>query len=175
MDYKVIRSNRKSVSIEITPKAEIIVRAPLFASDKTIASIIATKQKWIDEHLEKIRSTPPLPQLSREQINAYVSAAKTVLPEKVRYFATLMGVDPTGITITGANKRFGSCSGKDRICFSYHLMRYPDAAIDYVVVHELAHIVHKNHSKSFYALVEKYMPDYKEREKLLKIPPRVEN
>lgn len=47
-------------------------------------------------------------------------------------------------------------------------MRYPDEAIDYVIVHELAHIKHKNHSKAFYALIEKYLPDYKEREKLLK-------
>ena len=86
-----------------------------------------------------------------------------------------MGVCPTGITVTGAQKRFGSCSAKDRLCFSYHLMRYPEPAIDYVVVHELAHIFHKNHSKSFYAYVEKYMPDYKECEKLLKSPPSREN
>ena len=175
LDYNIIRSNRKSISIEITKEASVIVRAPLFATDKMIASLVAKKQAWIDEHLEIIRSKPPQPELSKEQVYAYISAAKTVLPEKVRYFAKLMGVTPTGITITSAKKRFGSCSGKDRICFSYHLMRYPEPAIDYVVVHELAHIVHKNHSKDFYALVEKYMPDYKQREKLLKEPPRVGN
>ena len=83
----------------------------------------------------------------------------------------LMKVVPTKITVTGARTRFGSCSGKNSICFSYHLMRYPDKAIDYVVVHELAHIKHKNHSKDFYSFVARFMPDYKEREKLLKAPP----
>lgn len=175
MDYKIIRSKRKSISIEISKDAEITVRAPLFATDKLIASVVLSKQSWIDKHLESIRSRPAEPELSKKQIDAYISAAKAILPEKVRYFAKIMEVTPTGITITSAKKRFGSCSGKDRICFSYHLMRYPEPAIDYVVVHELAHIVHKNHSKSFYALVEKYMPDYKQREKLLKEPPRVGN
>jgi len=172
LDYKIIRSKRKSVSIEITPNAQIIVRAPLFTTDRSIASLVERKQKWIDKHLERIRSKPIEAELTSEQINAYIAAAKAILPEKVQYFAKIMGVTPTGITVTGAKKRFGSCSYKDRLCFSYHLMRYPEPAIDYVVVHELAHIVHKNHSKDFYAYVEKYMPDYKERENLLKKPPR---
>ena len=170
MDYKVVRSNRKSVSIEITPKGEVIVRAPMRASDKYIEALVLKKQKWIYTHLEKVLSRPAEPELTSEQINAYVAAAKAILPEKVAHYAKIMGVCPTGITVTGAKKRFGSCSYKDRLCFSYHLMRYPEAAIDYVVVHELAHILHKDHSKNFYACVEKYMPDYKEREKLLKSP-----
>ena len=79
-----------------------------------------------------------------------------------------MGLQPTGVTVTGARKRFGSCSGKDRICFSWRLMLYPPEAIDYVVVHELAHIRHKNHSKAFYDLVASVLPDYREREALLR-------
>lgn len=171
MIYKTVRSKRKSVSIEITANAEVIVRAPLFATDQYIDALVIKKQKWIDKHLEQIKARPVAPSLTKEQIDAYISAAKTILPEKVAYFAGVMGVTPTGITVTGAEKRFGSCSGKNRLCFSYHLMRYPEQAIDYVVVHELAHILHKDHSKNFYACVEKYMPDYKEREKLLKAPP----
>ena len=79
-----------------------------------------------------------------------------------------MELKPAGIKITSAQKRFGSCSGKNSICYSWRLMLYPPEAIDYVVVHELAHIVHKNHSAKFYALVAKYLPDYKERENLLR-------
>ncbi len=168
MTYKTVRSKRKSFSIEITPSGEVIVRAPMHASDKLIDALVNKKEKWISEHLQKVLSRPAASELTGEQINAYITAAKTILPEKVQYYANIMGVCPTGITVTGAKKRFGSCSYKDRLCFSYHLMRYPEAAIDYVVVHELAHILHKDHSKNFYACVEKYMPDYKEREKLLK-------
>ena len=79
-----------------------------------------------------------------------------------------MGVRPTGIRITAARTRFGSCSAKNRLCFSWRLMDYPDAVIDYVVVHELAHIVHKNHGPRFWELVERYMPDYKRRRAMLR-------
>ena len=77
-----------------------------------------------------------------------------------------MGVEPTCIKINSAKKRYGSCSGKNSLNFSLYLMDKDERFIDYVVVHELAHIVHHNHSKEFYALIEKYMPDYKERKKL---------
>ena len=80
-----------------------------------------------------------------------------------------MNLKPSRITITGARTRFGSCSSKDNLSFSYLLMLYPEAAREYVVVHELAHLSEMNHSKRFYAIIEKYMPDYKERKKLLKV------
>ena len=79
-----------------------------------------------------------------------------------------MGLVPTGIKVTSARTRFGSCSGKNSICFSWRLMLYPPEAIDYVIVHELAHIRHHDHSPAFYALIERYMPDWRERMKLLK-------
>ena len=72
------------------------------------------------------------------------------------------------ITITSAKTRFGSCSSQGNISFSYRLMLYPIEAREYVVVHELAHLLEMNHSKRFYAIVERYMPDYKERRKKLK-------
>ena len=79
-----------------------------------------------------------------------------------------MGVTPTGLKVTSAQKRYGSCSGKNSLCFSCFLMRYPEEAIDLVVVHELCHIREKNHGPRFYALLEQHLPDYKERKKLLK-------
>ncbi|MBQ3537483.1 MAG: M48 family metallopeptidase, partial [Clostridia bacterium] len=77
-------------------------------------------------------------------------------------------VTPLRITVTGAKTRFGSCSGKNSISFSFYLMRYPEEAVDYVVVHELCHIIHHNHSAAFYKEVEKILPDYKRREKILR-------
>lgn len=92
---------------------------------------------------------------------------------RVEYYSEKMGLYPASVKITSAATRFGSCSGKNSICFSYRLMLYPPEAVDYVVVHELAHIKEKNHSARFYALVERYMPDYREREKLLKKTPKL--
>ena len=79
-----------------------------------------------------------------------------------------MELVPAGIKITSARTRFGSCSAKNSICFSWRLMLYPPEAIDYVIVHELAHIRHHDHSPAFYALIEQYLPDWKARMKLLK-------
>ena len=94
--------------------------------------------------------------------------AKAILPEKVDHYAKSMGLQPSGITITGARTRFGSCSPKNRLCFSWRLVAYPEEAIDYVVVHELAHIVHRNHGPEFHALVERILPDHRKRRELLK-------
>ena len=91
-----------------------------------------------------------------------------MLPGKVQYYSSLIGVTPGGITVTGARTRFGSCSGKNNLSFSFYLMRFPEEAIDYVVVHELCHILQHNHGKEFYKEIEKILPDYKEREKLLR-------
>ena len=91
-----------------------------------------------------------------------------MLFRSVARYSAEMQLYPTGITITGARKRFGSCSGKNRICFSWRLMQYPEEAIDYVVVHELAHIRHKDHSRAFYDCVAQVMPDWRERRALLR-------
>ena len=109
---------------------------------------------------------PPPP--TQTDIAALKARAKEVLPPKVAYWAGVMGVRPTGVKITTAQKRYGSCSGKNSLCFSCFLMRQPEAAIDLVVVHELCHIREKNHGPAFYALLAQYLPDYKERKKLLK-------
>ena len=95
--------------------------------------------------------------------------AKIALTAKTAYYAKIMGLSYGRITITSAKTRFGSCSSKGNISFSYLLMLYPDEAIDYVVVHELAHLVEMNHSSAFYKIVENILPDYKNRQKLLKL------
>jgi len=168
-NYRVIRSDRKTVSIEVTREREILVRAPRRLSDREIDGIVEKHGAWIKARLEKAESAgengAEPDEAGREK---YVQRARAYLPGRVAYYGGLMGLSPSGITITGAAARFGSCSPKNRLCFSWRLMRYPDEAIDCVVVHELAHIVHKNHGKDFYALIASVMPDYRLRKKLLK-------
>ena len=83
------------------------------------------------------------------------------------YYSEQMGLYPTQVRITGARTRFGSCSSQGHICFSWRLMQYPPEAIDYVVVHELAHLRYMNHGAEFYALIARYLPDWKARRALL--------
>ena len=168
-EYKLIRSKRKTISLEITRQLEIVVRAPERARREDIERFLVQKRAWIEKHYAMAEHRAQAhPEPSQEQIQAYIDKAKQYLPQRVRYYAGIMELYPTAVTITGAKTRFGSCSGKNRICFSWRLMQYPADAIDYVVVHELAHIRHKNHGREFYALIESILPDYKNREKLLR-------
>lgn len=168
-DYTVIYSKRRTIALEITRDAKLCVRAPMLAGKHDIEQMINKHTRWIGKHLEeqnkRMLARPAQTAVDREELKI---RAKAVIPARVSYFGHLMGLKPEGITITSAEKRFGSCSPKNRLSFSWHLMCYPEAAVDYVVVHELAHILHKNHGTAFYALIETYLPDYKYRQKLLK-------
>ena len=168
--YELIRSRRRTLALEITRDCRVLVRAPLRASKTRIDEFVAAHEDWIALHLARQRrraaEAPPPP--TQTDIAALKARAKEVLPPKVAYWAGVMGVRPTGVKITTAQKRYGSCSGKYSLCFSCFLMRQPEAAIDLVVVHELCHIREKNHGPAFYALLAQYLPDYKERKKLLK-------
>lgn len=169
-EYTVRRSKRKTLALEITPDAALLVRAPLRVTTRDIEQMIQRHENWIQLHIEAQRercaSKPPLTAEEEEQLRR---DAKAFIPGRVAHFSAVMGLTPTGITITSAEKRFGSCSPKNRLSFTWRLMRYPAAAIDYVVVHELAHIRHKNHGRDFYALIESVLPDFKSRKKLLRI------
>ena len=167
-EYTLIRSRRRTVSVEIRRDLTVLVRAPLGCRKDEIDRFVQRHEDWIVTHIEKQRQRLEAhPEPTEEQRKALIAKAKRELPSKVAYYAALMGVEPAGITITSAQTRFGSCSGKNRLSFAWRLMDYPEEAIDGVVVHELAHIVHKNHGKDFYALVESILPDYKLRKKLL--------
>ena len=167
-NYKLIRSKRKTTAIEITKGCEIIVRAPLFQSQKTIENFVNEKSDWIEKSLKNQALKGDKFNITEQEAEQLKALAKKIIPQKVEYFSSLTGLVPTAVKITSAKTRFGSCSGKNSICFSLYLMQYPDEAIDYVVLHEIIHIKHHNHSKRFWNELEKYMPDYKKRRQLLK-------
>ena len=168
MDYKLIRSKRKTIELSIGDDFLPLVKAPLKMSTEDIEKFVLKHERWIEKQIIKKREHDEKFALSPEEETMLKEKALPYLTERTEYFAKLMGLKYTGIKITSAKKRFGSCNGKNSICYSWRLMQYPPEAIDYVVVHELAHIVYKNHGKVFYKLIEKYLPDYKKREKLLK-------
>ncbi|HFU75387.1 MAG TPA: M48 family peptidase [Arcobacter sp.] len=103
------------------------------------------------------------------QINRFYKQKAIELIEPMHQkWSTKMGLVPTFVGYRKAKTRWGSCSSRDRISFNYYLMKLPLELVEYVVVHELAHIKHKNHSADFWALVEKYLVDYKQKEKRIR-------
>ena len=113
--------------------------------------------------------------LSKEEYNRlkiyekrYRKQARKIFEERVEYFHTLTGGEYTSITVRDQKSRWGSCSSKGTLSFNYRLVFAPPAILDYVVVHELCHLTHMNHSKDFWNMVEKVMPDYRIRNQWLK-------
>lgn len=168
--YELIRSRRKTLALEITKDGQVLVRAPQLLPHSRIDQFVQAHAAWIDTHLEQVRealrTAPPPP--TPEEVSQLKAEARRILPEKVRFWEQQIGVRAAGIKITSAEHRYGSCSGKNRLCFSYRLMQCPEEAVELVVVHELCHILEHNHSPRFYALLEQYLPDWRERKKLLR-------
>lgn len=168
-EIQIKRSNRRTVSLQVGINGEIVVHAPLKMPVNDIEAFVKKNEKWLENAIEKQKERARKhPEPMEEEKKALIAKLKEILPEKIEYYSELMGVVPTAVTETGAKTRFGSCSSKNRLSFSFRLAQYPQEAIDYVVVHELAHIRHHNHSAEFYAFIASVMPDYKAREKLLK-------
>jgi len=169
MNYELIRSDRRTVALEVTRDGRILVRAPKRMALQDIDAFVEKHRDWLDTHLNKQKNWQAAhPEPTEQERKALIDKAKSVLPKKVARYAAIMGLTPSGITITAARTRFGSCSPKNRLCFSWRLMAYPEEAIDYVVVHELAHIRHRNHGPDFHALVESILPDHRKRRAMLK-------
>lgn len=169
MTYRLVRSKRKTLALEITREGDIVARAPLRMSQSAIDKFVKEHEEWISKHLErqKVRRASH-PEPDDLEVARLKAMAKELIPKRVEYFGNLMNLFPNGVKITSAKTRFGSCSPTNSLSFSWRLMQYPMEAVDYVVVHELAHIVHKNHQKAFYDLISTVMPDYRERVKLLR-------
>ncbi len=168
LEYTILYSNRKTISISVE-KCEVVVRAPNGTDAETIGKAINKHLNWIEKHIEIQRKKESLfSGLTQKDIDILKKNARRYFADKTEYFAKIMGIKYGRITITSAQKRFGSCSSAGNISYSYRLMLYPEPAREYVIVHELAHIKEMNHSKRFYDIIASVLPDYKKRKHLLK-------
>ena len=158
ISYKLIRSDRRSIGIQIMAEG-VVVRAPKGLSAAEIDRFVQSKRAWIESHLAKMPTAQP--KFSGEEIRVLADEALKRIPERVRHFAPLVGVTYGGITIRNQHTRWGSCSSKGNLNFNCLLMLTPDHVIDYVVVHELCHRLEMNHSARFWAQVERVLPDYR--------------
>ena len=171
-DIEVRRSARKTIALEIRPDGSLLMRAPRQMTAREIDRFLDEQDGWIRKHLVQLRTRQAeLPQtepLTAEQIRALADQALQVIPERVRYYAPLVGVTYGRITIRNQRTRWGSCSAKGNLNFNCLLMLMPPEILDYVVVHELAHRREMNHSPAFWAIVESVLPDYRTRRQWLK-------
>jgi predicted metal-dependent hydrolase len=207
MDYELIRSRRRSISICVDGAGQLVVRAPKRASVASIERFIKQKSSWINARMAAVvaqnskypdiklgadaacdaacgaaqqmpylgamvdvpgrfKTTAQLAGHLREDARAYITG-------RVELYASKMQVQYTSIKMSSARKRWGSCSASDSLNFSWRLIMCAPKAIDYVVVHELSHIRHKNHGPAFWNTVARYYPNYKEQVKWLRDNSRI--
>ena len=162
-EVMVIKSKRKTISIQVKPN-EVIIRAPTRMKQNDIEKFVESKRVWIEKHLkslsEKQKLLENIEPYSNEEIRGFVAKAKEIIPKKVEFYADKIGVTYNKITIRCQRTRWGSCSSKGNLNFNCLLVLLPDEIIDSVVVHELCHRKQMNHSAKFYAEIEKVFPDY---------------
>ena len=164
--YRLIRSARKTISLQITQDGELLVRAPERIGRGEIDRFVESKRGWIEKHLFK--QEQDIPKMTEEEFQTLVRRALEVIPQVVARFAPVVGVTYGGITIRNQRTRWGSCSTKGNLNFNCLLLRVPQDVLEYVVVHELCHRKEMNHSPKFWAEVERVLPNYAESKRWLK-------
>lgn len=171
----VKKSNRKSYALEIEPGGNVIMKVPMHPSRQVIYQFLTEKENWIKVKYKKQCKLVMLQKgqdLTEQQKKAledrYRKAAKEYIPKRVAFYQSFVEKSYERITIRDQKTRWGSCSSKGTLSFNWRLMLAPPAVLDYVVVHELCHLMHMNHSKAFWNAVEEIMPNYKIHRKWLK-------
>lgn len=209
---KIIRTKRRSIALIIQPNGDLLVRAPIRASEKTIMAFVRKNAAWIQSKQQQVKSVYPqgiekkyvngesfwylgktypleivedakipleygerfilrrkaLPKAQAYFVKWYKEQAGKIIAERVQELAAGNGFIYRQVKITSARTRWGSCSAKGSLCFSWRLVMAPLPVIDYVVVHELVHLKERNHGKGFWARVQAILPDYKQRTEWLK-------
>ena len=168
IEVEIIRSKRRSMAIQIRTDGSVVVRVPMHASDRAIKRFVSAHARWIAdnrgqmfERRKKLADNPyDIP--AWESLSAAdKKIAKQKIMEHVDYYARRMEIDYGSISMRNQKSRWGSCSSKGNLNFNYRLAYLPEELLDYVVVHELAHRRHMDHSAAFWEEVETYYPAYK--------------
>lgn len=158
LEYTLIRSSRKTVALQIKD-GKLLVRAPMLMPQSYIDGFVERHRGWVEKKLFEPKVRMPL--LTAEEKDELLRKARDYFPKRVRYYASLMGVEYRNVTVRMQKTRWGSCSGKKNLNFNCLLMLFGSEVIDSVIVHELCHLVYMDHSREFYDLLLKYYPEYR--------------
>ena len=170
----------KHTYLKIKDPNNIEIKSNVFFTKKNAISLILKKQRWIEKSFqslikkEKIKNYFFYLGVKTNSLNSsnadefYKKEAKILIPKIINEFCHKMQVVPNSIKYRKNKRTWGSCSYKNDLNFNIYLMKFPIKVIEYVVIHELAHIKHKNHSKNFWNFVKNHCHDYKNQDQILK-------
>ncbi len=167
------KSIRKTISLSVEEDGIVLARAPRYVSNKQIEDFIYEKKSWINKRLAEMKERKEKAQRFNDLIDPnktiyYREKARSLLTDRTDYYAEKFGLKYNGIRINGARTRWGSCNYKNGLNFNWKILFAPPQVMDYLVVHELAHTIHKNHKKLFWNKVALMHPEHKESRKWLR-------
>lgn len=167
---QVVYSARKSLGLQVKSDGTVYARVPRRVSDKTIEKFIQKHEAWILQKRKALLFAGDSPKILLPQVATEEGKrkARALVTHRVEYYADLMGISYGRIAMRNQKTRWGSCSVDGNLNFNCRLLFLPLDLVDYVVVHELAHRRHMDHSPDFWREVARYLPDYKERRERLK-------
>jgi len=169
---QIIRSNRKTMGLELKADGELLVRVPYAMTDEQARKFVERHKRWIENKRKKLKDraneAENVEKLTFAQVQELADKALKYIPGRVAFYAPKVGVDYGRITIRNQKTRWGSCSSKGNLNFNCLLMLTPPEVIDSVVVHELCHRKEMNHSRRFYDEVYRVYPEYDRWNKWLK-------
>ena len=160
MDYELIRSNRKTLSLQLKEDGTLLVRSPLRMSTRQIERFLREHGDWIAKQQAKLAAQPRVERMTEEELAALKARARGVFIARCAFYAPLVGVRFGQISVRSQHTKWGSCSAKGNLNFNCLLLLAPPEVLDYVVVHELCHRLEMNHSPRFWAQVKRVLPDY---------------
>ena len=166
--YRVIRSDRRTIAIQIDAEGSVTVRCPRRMKAEAIDDFVKKKMRWIEKQLELNAKQCFQSALTEEEISRLLQQARETIPQRVAFYAQQLGVTYGRVTIRTQRTRWGSCSSKGNLNFNCLLMLAPAEVADYVVVHELCHRKVMNHSRAFWEEVAQTLPDYQTSRKWLR-------
>ena len=151
------------------PEGQVLVTAPRQVPVSRIRTFVEEKERWIRKHQERMRAAA----VNREAEPELTRAQRKVLQEKVEFYAKKweprMGVHASGWTLRKMKTRWGSCTvGTGRIRINTRLYYFPDEILEYIVVHELCHLIEPSHDKRFQAYMTRFLPDWKKRRRQMR-------
>lgn len=161
---QLIRSGRKTIGVKVDQKGVVTAQAPYLANEADILAFLSQHADRIEQYVQRSRiaaeQAEDAGRFSAAELEHMAQQAVQVIPQRVAYYARLLGVTYGRITIRNQKSRWGSCSSKGNLNFNCLLMAAPAEVLDSVVAHELCHRKHMDHSKAFYAELYKLFPDY---------------
>ena len=171
-EIEVIRSRRRSLSLEVKADGRVLLRAPLWATQRQLQDFAEKNQRWIDRKLQETRlrraEAARIPPLTEEELQDLQKRGRVLFAARAAHFAPLVGVTYGRISVRRQRSKWGSCSSQGNLNFNCLLLLAPEEVLDYVVVHELCHRLEMNHSPRFWANVRRVLPDYERSRRYLR-------